>query len=92
MSETTAARTERLLRARFEPTHFELADDSAQHVGHPGATSGGGHYSVVIVSNVFEGLGRLERHRLVYSAVEPLIGAEIHAIAIRAVSPTEWQD
>lgn len=92
MTETTAARIERLLRARFEPTHFELLDDSAKHVGHPGASSGGGHYTVVIVSSAFEGLSRLERHRQVYAALEPLIGAEIHAIALRAVAPTEWED
>ncbi len=89
MSETTAEKIERLLRERFDPTQFELTDDSAKHAGHPGATSGGGHYSVVIVSNVFEGLSRLERHRAVYGAVESMIGSEIHALAIRTVAPSE---
>jgi len=92
MTETTPAKIERLLRGRFDPTHFELTDDSEKRVGHPGASSGGGHYTVVIVSSAFEGLSRLERHREVYAALEPLIGVEIHAIAIRAVTPTEWQD
>jgi BolA protein len=91
MTETTAAKIERLLRDRFDSTHFELTDDSAKHAGHPGASSGGGHYSVVIVSDVFEGLSRLERHRLVYSVVESMIGPEIHALAIQAIPITEWQ-
>ena len=90
MSETTTARIERLLRAQFEPVHFDLQDDSAKHVGHPGASSGGGHYSVVIVSGSFEGLSRLERHRQVYTVLEPLIGAEIHALAIRTIAVSEW--
>ena len=90
MSETTAAKIERLLRAGFDPTHFELTDDSAKHVGHPGATSGGGHYSVVIVSIAFEDMSRLERHRLVYAELESMIGTDIHALAVRAVAPTEW--
>ena len=90
MTETTTARIERLLRARFEPAHFELRDDSAKHAGHPGASLGGGHYSVVIVSGTFEGVSRLERHRQVYSVLEALIGAEIHALAIRAIAASEW--
>lgn len=90
MSETTAAKIERLLRARFEPAHFELQDDSAKHAGHPGASSGGGHYAVVIVSSAFEGLSRLERHRLVHAALERMIGAEIHALAMRTIAASEW--
>lgn len=90
MSETTPARIERLLRERFAPTHFELSDDSAKHAGHPGATSGGGHYSVVIVSTAFEGMTRLERHRSVYGSVGSMIGEEIHALAIRTFTPAEW--
>ncbi len=89
MSEATAQKIERLIRERFDPTHFELVDDSAKHAGHPGATSGGGHYSVVIVSTAFEGLGRLERHRAVYAAVQTMIGEEIHALAIRTLTPSE---
>ena len=60
----TAARIEQILTERFRPQQFELRDDSALHVGHPGATSGGGHYHVRIVSAEFEGKTRLERHRL----------------------------
>ena len=89
MSETTAARIERLLRERFEPARFELVDDSARHAGHPGATSGGGHFNVTIESAAFEGLTRLERHRSVYAALEGMIGVEIHALAIRATAPSE---
>jgi BolA protein len=90
MTETTAAKIGRLLHARFEPAHFELQDDSAKHVGHPGASSGGGHYAVVIVSSVFEELSRLERQRLVYAALEGMIGAEIHALAMRTIAVSEW--
>ncbi len=92
MSETTAQKIERLLRERFEPTRFELTDDSARHAGHPGATSGGGHYSVAITSAAFEGLSRLERHRAVYAVVESMIGDEIHALAIRTHAPSERSD
>jgi BolA protein len=45
---------------------------------------------VVIVSRVFEGLGRLERHRLVYSTLGDMVGREIHALALRATADSEW--
>ncbi len=90
MSETTAKKIERLLRARLEPAYIELRDDSAKHAGHAGATSGGGHYTVVVVSEAFEALSRLERHRLVYAALNGMVGAEIHALALRTIAPSEW--
>ena len=90
MSETTAGKIERLLRTRLNPSHFELVDDSAKHAGHPGASSGGGHYSVVVVSEAFEGLSRLDRHRLVYEALGNMVGTEIHALALRTATASEW--
>ena len=91
MNETTAEKIERLLRERLNLSHFELVDDSARHAGHPGATSGGGHYNVVLVSNAFEGLGRLQRHRLVYEALDGMIGTDIHALSMRVLVPSEWR-
>ncbi len=37
--ENTPRRIEDILRERFQPLHFELRDDSAEHVGHPGGTT-----------------------------------------------------
>ena len=86
-----ATRIESILRERFEPTHFELRDDSARHAGHPGATSGGGHFIVLIVSAEFDGRTLLERHRLVNEALGEMFGREIHALGLKTHSPAEWQ-
>ena len=51
---------------------------------------GGGHYRVLVVAAVFEGRGRVERHRLVYTLLADLMPGTIHALALRALSPTEW--
>ncbi len=88
--EATIDRIEKILRQCFEPLHLELVDDSARHAGHPGALSGGGHYHVEIVSPRFEGLTLLARHRLVNGALGKMIGAEIHALGLRTLSPSEW--
>ena len=89
MSEKAPARIERILRERFQPLHFELRDDSHKHVGHAGATSGGGHFRVVIVTQAFEGKTRLEQHRLVNEAVGDLFGNEIHALGLTTRAPSE---
>ncbi|MGZ5200473.1 MAG: BolA family protein [Telluria sp.] len=77
------------LTAALAPTLLELGDDSALHAGHPGAASGGGHYRVKIVSDRFEGLKLVMRHRLVYDSVHDLMHTEIHALAITALASSE---
>ncbi len=89
MSAAAAARIERILRERFQPLHFELRDDSHKHVGHAGATSGGGHFHVVIVAQAFEGKSRLEQHRLVNEALHDLFGHEIHALGLTTRAPSD---
>jgi BolA protein len=77
------------LQAALAPTLLELRDDSHLHAGHAGAASGGGHYSVKIVSERFAGQRLVMRHRLVYDAVADMMRAEIHALAITALTPSE---
>jgi BolA protein len=78
-----------LLQAALAPVKLEVGDDSHLHVGHAGAASGGGHYSVKIVSERFEGQRLVMRHRLVYDAVQGMMHTDIHALAITAIAPSE---
>ena len=75
--------------ATLSPTLLEIRDDSEQHVGHAGAASGAGHFSVTIVSEAFLGLTRLARHRAVLACVGDLIPYPVHALAIDAHAPDE---
>lgn len=88
---TAAALAERLSR-RLSPLHLRIRDDSARHAGHAGATSGGGHYKLLVVSAAFETLPPIERHRLVYDALGGMIGAEIHALGLTTLTPGEWRE
>jgi BolA family transcriptional regulator, general stress-responsive regulator len=74
------------LAAALQPTQLEVQDDSHLHAGHAGAREGR-HFSVRVVSERFNGLSRLARHRLVYDAVASLIPRGIHAMAIDARAP-----
>jgi BolA protein len=77
------------LEQTLQPHSCAVQDDSAAHKGHAGAASGAGHFTVKIVSEKFEGLNRISRHRLVYDAVGDLMHTEIHALVIHALSPSE---
>ncbi|MBV8909299.1 MAG: BolA family transcriptional regulator [Gammaproteobacteria bacterium] len=76
------------LERAFAPTTLEILDDSDRHIGHPGAR-GGGHFRVTLVAEAFRGRSALERHRLVYAAVAPLMGGAVHALNIVARTPEE---
>ncbi len=82
---------EATLRRTFEPQHLEVHDESHLHRGHPGAAAGGGHYRVTLVSRCFAGHPRLARHRMVYEALGDAMKSDIHALAVRAFSPEEWE-
>ena len=90
---TAHADTAASLRGRLTalaPSTLEIRDDSAQHAGHAGAANGGGHFSVLIVSNVFAGLSRIARHRRVLSEVADLLPHPVHALSIQAFAPEEF--
>lgn len=74
--------------AQFNPVSMELKDDSALHAGHAGNT-GGGHFSLKIVSSQFSQKSQIMRHRLIYQALTDLIPQQIHAISILAISPDD---
>ena len=75
--------------ATLQPENVVLEDESAQHAGHAGAASGGGHFRLTLVSPQFRTLTTLARHRLVYAAMGELMQREIHALSITALTPEE---
>ena len=49
------------------------------------------HYAARIVAAEFAGKRSLARHQLVYRALGELMGREIHALSIEALTPEESQ-
>ena len=85
----TAQKIEQALRLRLEALDIAVEDESALHAGHAGAASGGGHYRVRIVSPLFSGKNRVQRHRLVYAALADEMGGAIHALALTTLTPDQ---
>ena len=49
----------------------------------------GVHFEALVVSDAFEGKLPLARHRLVYATLGERMGGEIHALALRTLTPGE---
>lgn len=86
---TTKEKVETVLRQTLAATEVMVEDESAQHAGHVGAASGGGHYRVTVVSPLFEGKSLVARHRMVYDALAAEMQHEIHALALTTLTPSQ---
>ena len=50
------------------------------------------HFEALVVAAEFEGKRPLARHQLVYKCLGTLVGNEIHALSIKALTPDEWRE
>ena len=77
------------LQERLAPSHVEVLDESAAHLGHAGqdGTGAGTHFRVRIASPLFAGKAKVACHRLVYDALRDYIERErgVHALAIETL-------
>ncbi len=88
MSDLAAQRVEMIqqrLNSAFSPSKLNIIDDSHKHAGHASA-GGAGHFTVQITANAFSGKTLIQRHRLVYDAVNDIMQTHIHALSIQANS------
>ena len=89
MTADRVATIERMLRAGLSLSEILVKDQSQLHAGHEGAKEGKGHFEVTVVSEEFDGLSRIARHRLIYDALGAFMESDIHALRINALSPSE---
>lgn len=50
------------------------------------------HFEALVVASEFAGKRSLARHQLVYRCLGSLVGNEIHALSIKALTPDEWRE
>lgn len=78
------------LSEAFSPDSLTVTDESHLHAGHAGARpEGETHFRVTIVADAFEGLSRLERHRLVNQCLSTELAGPVHALALKLQTPSE---
>ncbi|AWM04444.2 BolA family protein [Bradyrhizobium amphicarpaeae] len=78
------------LQEAFTPESLQVVDESLLHEGHSGHRPGGEtHFRVYIVSDAFKGKSRVDRHRMINSALAAELAGSVHALAIQAKAPGE---
>ena len=68
-----------LIEAGFEDAVVKVASDDNTH------------FEALVVAAEFEGKRPIARHQLVYRCLGKLVGNEIHALSIKALTPDEWR-
>ncbi len=93
-----AARMEAKLKTTFAPERLEVINESHLHAGHHHVVDGHQaefdgrgetHFRIRIVSPIFAGMSRIERHRAVNAALVGEFDAGLHALAIEPAAPGE---
>lgn len=89
MTTSVTSSLEETLRTALQPTHLEIRNESFKHKGPKDAES---HFQVIVVSEQFDNVPLIKRHRLVNQACQALLDGPIHALSIVAKTPAQWQD
>lgn len=71
----------------FSPTHLEVINESNRHHVPPNSET---HFKVVLVSEQFDGLRLLARHRLVNTHLAYELANGVHALSIHTFTQNEW--
>jgi acid stress-induced BolA-like protein IbaG/YrbA len=79
MAEPTPAEIEQFIADGLACEHIEVEGD-------------GRHFFATIVSAEFEGSNRIARHQRVYRALGDRMRAEIHALSMKTLTPSEYQN
>lgn len=51
----------------------------------------GDHFEIMVISDIFEGVPLIDRHRIIHSALGENLGGAIHAVEIKAYTPKQWE-
>lgn len=82
-----AQRIEQKLRESFSPAHLQVLNESHRHSVPKNSET---HFKVLVVSDKFEGLPLLQRHRLVNAALQEELDTGVHALSIVSKTPAQW--
>ena len=80
------------VKDRFNPLHYELVNESNQHLSGRQNGQAETHFKLVVVSESFSSLSHIERHREVYRLLDDLLAKQVHALSLHLFSPAEWKN
>lgn len=79
---------EQLIQDALKPSFLAVIDESHMHNVPPGAQS---HFKLIVVSDAFDNLALVARHRQINQLLGRLFTQGLHALALHTMTPTEWE-
>lgn len=83
---TLQERLQKKLETALSPSHLQVINDSHGH-----SRGKETHFTVVVVSEKFEGLSRLDRQRMVAQLFDEERNQGLHALSQKTFTPSEWE-
>lgn len=77
------------LKNRFQTDYLSVENESHNHAVPPNSET---HFKVTIVTEEFEGLRLIMRHRLVNELLAEELAGPVHALAMHTYTPTQWAE
>ena len=75
------------LSSALLPVRLTVEDDSSNH-RRPGVET---HFTILAVSEKFQALSRLARHRFIHELVDEEFKSGLHALSLHLYTPKEWE-
>jgi BolA protein len=85
---TLHERIQTKLTQALQPEHLDVENESRMHNVPAGSET---HFKVLVVSAAFEGKGLVDRHRQVNQILAEELKSGVHALSIRALTPSQWR-
>ena len=84
---------ENLILKNYEPEFFSVIDVSEQHRGHQNFREDvESHFEIMIVSEKFRNLNRMERHRMVNKSLKEEFLSDLHSVIIKTYTSKEYKN
>ena len=85
-----AQKMQEKLEKNLEITQLDIENQSDLHAGHKGSPgTGESHFHATIISPAFDGLGKIDRQRLVYRLLKEELAGPVHALSLVLKTPAE---
>jgi len=82
---------EKILVDNFEPYFFLVKDVSEEHRGHQNFRENvESHFEIVIVSQKFENLSKVARHRMINKSLKEEFLSDLHSVTMKTFTIDEY--
>ncbi|XP_018573860.1 bolA-like protein DDB_G0274169 [Anoplophora glabripennis] len=77
------------LKEQLKPVHLDVINESYMHNVPKGAET---HFKVHVVSDKFDSLPLIKRHRMINDVLKNELQNGVHALSIVAETPNQWKE